>query len=137
MVQVMGNTVAFTALGKAGHQAGRMRYAVTTLTGWNCLMLVLMAGNTKDRFMFGVAVAEHFKRLLVAGCTHLVRCVRSHVNSCRHMGVMTFFTVGNNHIGAVWLMTLSTERFLTVYVVAEAARQSAMLALDLLQLGNL
>jgi hypothetical protein len=53
------------------------------------------------------------------------------------MSLMAFFALRRNHIGAVWLVALRTERNLAVNVVAETACQAAMLALDLLQLDYL
>lgn len=53
------------------------------------------------------------------------------------MGLVTTFAIGCGHFGAMRLMALGTERNLAMSIVAEAAGQCGVLALDLLQLDDL
>ena len=137
MIQFVGNTMAVTTLGKTCHHAGRMWYPVTALAGWYRLVLVLIAGHTEYVLMFCITAGKHLERTLMTGRTHFIGSIGRHENRCRHMGLMAFFTLGRDHIGAVRLVALCTKRNLTVNIVAETACQAAMLALDLLQLDNL
>lgn len=114
-----------------------MRRPVTALTGRYRLVLVLMARYTKNGFVFSVTAGKHLEGTLMAGGTHFIRCVRCHEHSCRHMGLVAFFTFGGHHIWAVRLVALGTLRNFAVNIVAETTRQFGMFALDLLQLDDL
>lgn len=137
VIQLMGNTVAVSALGEAGHHASRVRHSVTALAGRNRLVLVLVAGHTEYVLVFRVAAGKHFESALVAGGTHLVRGIGGHEYCRRHVGLVAFFTLRGNHVGAVRFVALGTEGYLAMDIMAEAACQAAMLALDLLQLDDL
>jgi hypothetical protein len=137
VVQIMCDVVAIAALGKACHHAGRMWGPVAVLASRYCLMLVFMAGNAQYSFVFGIAVGKQIKRFLMASSTHFVWCVRCHVNSRWHMGVVAFFALGSNNICTMWLVALCAKRLLTVNIMAETASQCAMLTLDLLQFRDL
>lgn len=73
----------------------------------------------------------------MTGCAHLVGCVGSIGDSCWHMCLVTALALCGSHVGAVRFMTLGTLRDFAVDVVAEAASQVGMLALDLFQFDNL
>lgn len=62
----MGDVVAIAALGEAGQHTGRMRRAMTALTGRHHLVFVFVTGNTGNALMFGFGFAVQFKGLLVA-----------------------------------------------------------------------
>ena len=66
MIQFVSKAVAITALGKAGHHAGRMRHAMATLTGRDSLVFVLVTGNTEQVLVLGITAGKHFKRPLMA-----------------------------------------------------------------------
>ena len=87
--------------------------------------------------MLGIAAGKHLERTLMAGGTHFVGRIGRHEYGRRHMGLVAFFALGGHHIRAVRFMTLGAERNLAMNIMAEAARQSAMLALDLLHLNDL
>lgn len=53
------------------------------------------------------------------------------------MCLVTTLAISCCHVGAMRLMALSTERYFTMCIVAEAAGKRGMLALDLLQLDYL
>lgn len=53
------------------------------------------------------------------------------------MGLVAALAVAGGHVGAVRFVALGTERNFAVRVVAEAASQCGVLALDLLQLDDL
>lgn len=53
------------------------------------------------------------------------------------MGLVTAFAIACGHFGAVRLVALGTERNLAMHIVAEAAGQAGVFALDLLQLYDL
>lgn len=137
MVQLVRGTMAVTALGKTCHHAGRVRHAVAVLAGRYILVLVLVAGNTEYVLMLGIAAGELLERTLMAGGTHLVGRIGRHEYRRRLMGLMAFFTLRSNHIGAVRFVALRTEWNLAVNIMTETACQSAMLALDLLQFDDL
>ena len=124
-------------LREAGHHAGWMRNPVTALAGWNRLMLVLVTRYAQYGFVFSIAAGKHFKCTLVTRCTHLVRCIRSHEDRRRHMCLVTFFTFCSHHIRAVRFVALCTEWNLAMNIMAEAASQTTVLALNLFQLNNL
>jgi len=137
MIQFVGNTMTFAALRETSHHAGWVRRTVAALAGWNRFVLVLVAGYAKHSFMFGITAGKQLERFLMTGCTHFVRCIRSHKYRCRHMGLVAFFTFCGHHISAMRLVALGTLRDFAVNVVTEAASQVGMLALDLLQLDDL
>jgi hypothetical protein len=133
----MGNTVAFAALLETLQHTGWVRGSMTALAGRDKLVFILMAGNTKNGFMLGIAAGKHFEWTLMAGGTHLVRRIRCHEYSGRHMGLVAFFALGGSHISAVRLMALGTKWNLAMNIMTEAAGQIGMLALDLFQLNDL
>ena len=137
VIQFMGNIMTVTTLGEACHHTGRVRHTMAALAGWYSLVLVLMAGNTQDSLVLGIAAGKHLVRTLVTGSTHLVRCIRCHVDGCRHMGLVTFFTIGCHHFRVVRFMALCAKRNLAVNVVAETASQGGVFALDLFELDDL
>lgn len=137
MIQFVCNIMAVAALGEARHHAGRMRYAMAALAGRYRFVLVFVAGHTKHILVFGVAAGQHLNLFLVAGHAHLVRSIRSHKDSGRHMGLVAFFALCGNHISGVWFVALGAERNLAVDIVAEAACQGAVLALNLFQFDDL
>ena len=137
MVQLVRDTVAVATLGETRHHAGRVRHSMTALTRWNRLVFVLVAGNTEYVLVFCITAGKHLERALMAGCTHLVGCIGRHEYRRRHMRLVAFFTLRSNHVRTVWFVALRTERNLAVNSMAEAARQTAVLALDLLQLDVL
>ena len=53
------------------------------------------------------------------------------------MSLVAFFALSGDHVGAVRLVALGAERNLAVNIMAEAARQTAVFALDLPQLDDL
>ena len=64
-IQVMSDVVAIAALGETGHHARRVRYAMTSLTARNRLVLVFVTGNAVDTFVLGIGLAVHLESLLV------------------------------------------------------------------------
>lgn len=136
-IQVMGNIMAIAAFGETRQHSGRMWRTVTSLTGRNGLVFILMTGYTVDIFVFRIGFAVQLKCFFVTGGTHFIRRIRSVGNCRRHMGLVTAFAFSNRHIRAVWLVTLGAERNFAVDIVTETAGQIGVLALDLLQFDNL
>ena len=129
--------MAVRALRETCHHIGWVRRPMTALAGWYRLVLILMAGHTKYRFMFGIAADKHLESTLMTGSTHFVRCIRCYEDSRRHMGLVTFFAFSGHHIRTVRLVTLGTQRNFAMDIMTEAACQTGMFALDLLQFDDL
>ena len=137
MVQIVCDVVAFTALGEAGHHAGRMRYAMAARASRDHLVLVLVAGYAQYSFMLCFALCQKLRWFLVTGSTHFVGCIRSHIDGGRHVGIVALLAIGCSNISAMRLVALGTERFLAVNIVTERASQLSMLARRLLKLSHL
>ena len=136
-VQVMSNIVAVAALGEASHHTCRVRYAMASLTGRDRFVFVFVTGDAVDTFMLGIGLAVQFEGFLVARCTHLVGGIGRIRYRSRHMRLVTALAVAGGHVGAVRFVALGTQWNFAVRVVAEAASQCGVLALDLLQLDDL
>ena len=136
-VQVVSDIVTISTLRETGKHTGRVWRTMATLAGRKHLVLVFMTSNTVDTFMLGVCLAVQLESLLVTRCTHFVSCIRRIYNGCRHMGLVTFFTICCGHFCTVWFVALGTERNLSMHIVAVATSQGGVLALDLFKFNDL
>lgn len=114
-----------------------MRSTMATLTGRHHLVFFFMTGNTSHILVLGCGLAVQIKGLLMTGGTHLVGCIGGIGHHRRHMSLVAALALGNGHLGVMRLVTLRTKWNLAMNIMAEAASQIGMLALELLQFYNL
>ena len=115
----------------------RVAVAVAALALRYHLVLCLMASNAGKFAMFKLAGRKKVKCLFVAGCTIFRRGFVAIGYVLRHMGLMTFFTIGNCLISSMRFMALRAIRNLTVFVMAEATVKSSMFTLVVTKFDNL
>ena len=133
----MCDVMAECAFRELGQHCCRMWFAMTALALGHHLVFCLMTGYAAQFRVFEGAGRKQIISFLVTGSAVLGRGFVTIGNVLRHMGLMTFFTVGSGLLGEVSFMALGANRNLAVDVVARAAEERRMFAFVIAQLDDL
>lgn len=97
-------------------------------------MLFLMAEGTCQVLVLGLTGAEHVQYAAVTCAAVLRRCIVGIRNNLRHVRLVAFLAIGDDHFSRVRFMALGALRDLAVDIVTGGTVKGRMLALELFEL---